>query len=423
MTARAINSDKPVVIAGAGPGGLALALCLQQRGIPAVVCEAVGDLKPLGVGINLLPHSVRVLHDLGLRDRLEQLAIQTSELRYVNKFGQHIWSEPRGVGAGYAYPQYSIHRGELQLFLLDTVRERLGPNVVRTGCALESWRGDIGGTTVQIRDIDGYPHEIEAACLIAADGIHSLARRRLYPGEGPPRYSGRILWRAVTDGTPFLDGRTMIMAGHQHQKFVAYPISTSHAEKGRSLINWIAELDVPDWVPPRQDWNRQVPKTRFRERFADWRFGWLDIPALIDAAEAIYEYPMVDRDPLPRWTHGRMTLLGDAAHPMYPIGSNGASQAILDAEALANHLAATDDVPAALQAYDDERRPPTASIVLMNRANGPEQVMQLAEERSPNGFTDIHDVISRDELEEIAARYKQIAGLSVEQVNRRATDP
>ena len=413
MAERGSSTDKPVIIAGAGPGGLALALCLHQRGIPAVIREAAGELRPLGVGINLLPHAVRVLDGLGLRDALEQQAVRTSELRYVNKFGQLIWSEPRGVAAGYAYPQYSTHRGELQQLLLQAVRERLGADAVRTGCALETWRDGAEGITVHLRGPDGAALELEGACLVAADGIHSVARRRLFPSEGPPRYSGRILWRAITEGAPFLDGRTMIMAGHQHQKFVAYPIASG-------LINWVAELDVPDWIPPRQDWNRQVSPTRFRERFASWRFDWLDVPALIDAADAIYEYPMVDRDPLPRWTHGRMTLLGDAAHPMYPIGSNGASQAILDAEALASHLAASGDVAAALRAYDDERRPATASIVLLNRSNGPEQVMQLAEERAPDGFEDIHDIIPRAELEEIAARYKQVAGFSVEQVNRLA---
>jgi 2-polyprenyl-6-methoxyphenol hydroxylase-like FAD-dependent oxidoreductase len=310
------------------------------------------------------------------------------------------------------------------MLLLDVVRERLGQDAVRTGCALESWRDGEDGLVVRLRDTSGAQRDINGSCLIAADGIRSVARRRLYPGEGPPRYSGRILWRAVTEGEPFLDGRTMIMAGHQHQKFVAYPISRAHLEEGRSLTNWIAELDVPDWLPPRQDWNRQVSKERFRERFANWRFGWLDVPDLIDGAEAIYEYPMFDRDPLPRWTHGRMTLLGDAAHPMYPIGSNGASQAILDAESLANHLATAGNVEMALHAYDDERRPATASIVLMNRANGPEQVMQLAEERSPDGFAQIHDVIPAWELQEIADRYKQIAGFSIEQVNRKAAiDP
>lgn len=418
MTEHGIRDSEPVVIAGAGPGGLALALCLHQRGVPSIIYEAVDELRPLGVGINLLPHSVRVLHALGLREPLERLAVLTRELRYVNKLGQLIWAEPRGVAAGYAYPQYSIHRGALQQVLLDAVRARLGPQAVRTGWALESWHDTAERITVRLGGADAVTLDVEAACLVAADGIHSAARRWLYPDEGPPRYSGRILWRAVSSGTPFLDGRTMIMAGHQHQKFVVYPISADRTARGDALINWVAELDVPDWIPPRQDWNRQVPANRFRERFAGWRFGWLDVPALIDAAEVVHEYPMVDRDPLPRWSHGRMTLLGDAAHPMYPIGSNGASQAILDAESLATRLADTHDVPAALQAYDDERRPATASIVLMNRANGPEQVMQLAEERAPDGFADIHAVIPHWELEAIAARYKQVAGFSIEQVNR-----
>lgn len=410
----------PVIIAGAGPGGLTLALALQQRGVPALVIEAVPDLKPLGVGINLLPHAVRVLHGLGLQETLEPFAVKTSELRYVNKFGQFIWAEPRGLAAGYDVPQYSVHRGRLQLALLEATRTRLGLDAVRTGFALEGWSEQAGGIAAHVRGAGGTLETIAGAGLIAADGIHSVARARLYPDEGPPRYSGRILWRAITAAEPFLDGRTMIMAGHQHQKFVCYPISDASSASGRASINWVAELDVPDWTPPRQDWNRQVRAERFREPFAGWDFGWLDVPSLIDGAEAIYEYPMVDRDPLPRWTHGRMTLLGDAAHPMYPIGSNGASQAILDADCLAERLSGSASVRDALDEYEAERRPATSRIVLMNRENGPEQVMQLAEERAPAGFADISDVIARHELEEIAARYKQAAGFSVEQVNQRS---
>jgi 2-polyprenyl-6-methoxyphenol hydroxylase-like FAD-dependent oxidoreductase len=409
---------RPVIIAGAGPGGLALALALHQRGIPALVFEAVGTLRPLGVGINLLPHSVRVLHDLGLRDALETLAIRTAELRYYNKHGQSIWAEPRGLAAGYAFPQYSVHRGQLQLLLYETARQRLGPDALRTGQTLEGWDDSDGEVVARFRSHDGASVEVNGACLIAADGIHSAARQRLYPNEGPPIPSGRILWRAISEAAPFLSGATMIMAGHQEQKFVCYPISQQSHPGDKVLINWVAELNEPDWTPPRQDWNRQVTKERFAARFAGWRFNWLNIPALIDGAAAVYEYPMVDRDPLPRWTHGRATLLGDAAHPMYPIGSNGASQAILDAEALANQLASHDDVEQALLEYEAVRRPATAQIVLMNRQNGPEQVMQLAEERAPDGFADVHDVISRTELEEIAARYKQAAGFAVEQVNR-----
>jgi 2-polyprenyl-6-methoxyphenol hydroxylase-like FAD-dependent oxidoreductase len=408
---------QPVIIAGAGPGGLALALALHQRGIPALVFEAVGTLLPLGVGINLLPHSVRVLHDLGLREALEPLAVRTAELRYYNKHGQPIWAEPRGLAAGYAFPQYSVHRGRLQLLLFETVRQRLGPDAIRTGHTLAGWRDGDGEIVARFHTHDGASVEATGACLAAADGIHSAARRRLYPDEGPPIPSGRILWRAITEAAPFLSGATMIMAGHQQQKFVCYPISRQDEPGGKVLINWVAELNEPEWTPSRQDWNRQVTKGRFASRFADWRFDWLDIPALIDGAAAVYEYPMVDRDPLPSWTHGRATLLGDAAHPMYPIGSNGASQAILDAEVLANQLA-SGDVERALAEYEAVRRPATAQIVLMNRQNGPEQVMQLAEERAPDGFTDVHDVIPRTELEEIAARYKQAAGFAVEQVNR-----
>lgn len=410
--------ENPVMIAGAGPGGLTTALTLQARGVPVLVFESVATLKPLGVGINLLPHAVRVLDGLGLSPALDQIAIQTGELCYFNKFGQRIWAEPRGRAAGYAFPQYSIHRGRLQWLLYETVLARLGADAVQTGYTLTNWQEEAAGIRVRFQTREGATQEVFGSCLIAADGIHSAARRQLYPNEGAPLFAGRILWRAVTVAEPFLTGRTMIMAGHQNQKFVCYPIAPAADQPGKALINWVAELYDPDWVAPKQDWNRHVSKERFADPFQSWRFDWLDVPALIDKAEAIYEYPLVDRDPLPRWSHGRMTLLGDAAHPMYPIGSNGASQAILDAEAIANALTATSDVTEALIRYETERRPPTARITLLNRQNGPEQVMQLAEERAPQGFTDIHDVISQQELEAIAARYKQTAGFSLQQVNR-----
>ena len=408
----------PVIIAGAGPGGLTAALTLHAQGVPVLVLESVPTLKPLGVGINLLPHAVRVLDALGLSPALDAVAIQTAELRYFNKFGQAIWTEPRGRAAGYAFPQYSIHRGRLQWLLYETAQARLGTAAIQTGYALTAWQEESEGIRIRFQTRDGAIQEVFGACLIAADGIHSAARRHLYPDEGAPLFAGRILWRAVSVAEPFLTGRTMIMAGHQNQKFVCYPISAVPDHPGKALINWVAELYDPDWAAPKQDWNRQVDKERFAAPFQNWRFDWLDVPALIDQAEVIYEYPLVDRDPLPRWSHGRMTLLGDAAHPMYPVGSNGASQAILDAEALAHALATNADIVAALTQYEAERRPPTARITLLNRQNGPEQVMQLAEERAPQGFTDIHTVIAQHELEEIAARYKQTAGFTLHQVNR-----
>ena len=298
-----------VLVVGGGIGGLATALALHRVGIPARVFEGVAELRPLGVGINLLPHSVRVLADLGLLSGLTSVGIETSALSYYNKFGQQIWSEPRGVLAGYHLPQISIHRGELQMLLLRAVLDRLGPRAVTAGHRLV--RADLAGRKVRAT-FAGQAQPEEADVLIGADGIHSVVRRQFYPDEGPPRYSGRLLWRAVTESAPYLDGRTMIMAGHQNQKFVCYPISRSHFEAGRSLVNWIAELTEPGQTPPRQDWSREVPAERFAAPFAGWRFGWLDVPDLIARAEAIYEYPMVDRDPLPTWSFGGITLLGDA---------------------------------------------------------------------------------------------------------------
>ncbi len=406
------------IVIGSGIGGLTTALALEQRGIGVTLYESVREIRPLGVGINLLPHSVRELTELGLQPQLAASGIGTAELVYYNKHGQQIWQEARGLAAGYLWPQYSIHRGELQMILYHAAIARLGAANIHLGHHLA--RAEQRGNRVlaHFTDASGAALPVaEADLLIAADGIHSAARRQFYPDEGPPRFSGRLLWRAVTQTAPFLGGRTMIMAGYQDRKFVCYPISREAAEQGRSLINWIAELRVEGDTPARSDWNKRVDKAVFAPQFADWRFDWLDVPALIAGAGAVYEFPMVDRDPLPRWSHGRITLLGDAAHPMYPIGSNGASQAILDARAIADCLAAGDDVERALEAYEAQRLPATAKIVMLNRQNGPEQVMQLAEERAPQGFGHIHDVIPAAELERITGAYKVVAGFDKERLN------
>lgn len=411
-----------VIIAGAGIGGLTLALSLHQTGLPVQIYESVPELQPLGVGINVLPHAVRELTELGLQDALARTAIPTKELAYYSKRGQRIWSEPRGLDAGYNWPQFSIHRGELQMVLLRAVQERLGAEAIRTGHHLTSWEDGADGVTVHFADCPGGTHRTSAKgdLLIAADGIHSAARARLYPDEGSPIWNGAILWRGVTEGQPYLTGRTMIMAGHEFQKFVCYPISRPALDEGRAVINWIAERKFsPDHEWRREDWNRPGKLDEFLPWFEDWRFDWLDVPALIRSAAGCFEYPMVDRDPLERWTHGHMTLLGDAAHPMYPIGSNGASQAILDARVLTRELVDKGLTMAALEAYEAERRPATAKIVLANRGNGPEQVMQLVEERAPDGFADISEVLSVDELEQTAANYKRIAGFDKDALNAR----
>lgn len=318
-----------VLIIGAGIAGLTTALSLHQIGVPCRVFESVSSIEPLGVGINTLPHAVRELTELGLDAELAASGIQTAELAYYSARGQRIWSEPRGRAAGYNWPQFSIHRGELQMILLRAAQARLGRDAVVLGHHLAGWEETATG--IRAHFIDRQTRETrgsaEGSLLVAADGIHSAARAKLYPDEGAPIWNGAILWRGVTMGAPFLGGRTMIMAGHEFQKFVAYPISAGAAAQGRSVINWIAERKFrPDHGWRREDWNRAGRLEEFLPQFMSWRFDWLDVPAVIRGALRCFEYPMVDRDPLPRWSFGRMTLLGDAAHPMYPIGSNGASQ-------------------------------------------------------------------------------------------------
>lgn len=407
-----------LLISGGGIGGLVAAMSLHQAGHAVTVFESVPTLRPLGVGINLLPHAVKVLTGLGLADRLAEIGVATAELVYFNKFGQAIWGEPRGRAAGYHWPQYSLHRGRLQMLLLEETIARLGTGNVLTGHHLISFEETSHGVTARFidRETGALVGEETGDALIGADGIHSVVRRHFYPAEGNPKFSGRVLWRAVSEAPPFLTGRSMVMIGYPDQKFVAYPIGTT--PEGRSVVNWIAELTVGGDEPPmKRDWNRLANKTDFAPPFQPWRFDWLDVSVLIDSADAVFEYPLVDRDPLPRWSFGRVTLLGDAAHPMYPIGSNGASQAILDAAALTEAFATTTDAREALQHYENVRLGPTSAIVLNNRQNGPEQIMQLAEERAPNGFDTVESVISREELEAIARRYKQVAGFEKDVLN------
>ena len=407
-----------VLIIGAGIAGLTAALSLHQIGVEALVFESVESIEPLGVGINTLPHAVRELTELGLAERLAETAIPTAELAYYSKHGKLIWTEPRGRAAGYNWPQFSIHRGTLQMLLLDAARERLGADRIISGHPLVAWEDD--GDSVRAEFINrrtGEKVEVRGDLLLAADGIHSTVRATLYPNEGPPVWKGAILWRGVTRGPSFLTGRTMAMIGHEHQKFVCYPISNTEP-----VVNWIAELKFDsDYQWRREDWNRRGNFADFLPLFESWRFDWLDIPALVGGAERCYEYPMVDRDPLDRWTFGRVTLLGDAAHPMYPIGSNGASQAILDARVLTREIRAHGTTETALRGYEAERRPATSRIVLANRANGPDQVMQIVEERAPDGFERVEDILTTAELEEVAAGYKRVAGFDRDALNSRAS--
>ena len=409
-----------IIIVGAGIGGLATAISLHEAGLRDVtVFERSSTIRGLGVGINLLPHGMRELTELGVADSIAAEGVTPTTLNYFTRRGQEIWSEPRGLAAGYHWPQLSVHRGRLQLALRDLAEARLA-EPIRLGHRLIATASNADGTeTARFATDDGEVEET-ADVIIGADGIHSALRALSYPDEGAPPWSGLTLWRGITRIPAFLDGRTMIMAGDGEQKFVAYPMSEKDAA-GDMLVNFIAERRVGGTGDA--DWNRAVDPAPIAELFREWSFDWLDIPAAIARAEEILEYPMVDRDPLPQWTHGRTTLLGDAAHAMYPNGSNGGSQAILDARTLAFHLAASDDSAAgieeALARYEDARRPAMTALLAGTRATGPERVMQLARERAPQGFDDIEQVISLAERRRIATDYKVAAGFLPELLNDR----
>jgi 2-polyprenyl-6-methoxyphenol hydroxylase-like FAD-dependent oxidoreductase len=408
-----------VLVIGGGIGGLSLALSLHQAGIEVRVYEAAANLAPLGVGINLQPTAVRELTELELGDALARTGVATQQLSYFNKFGQLISSEPRGLLAGYRWPQYSIHRGQLQMLLLGAVRQRIGHENFRSGFRLSAFEQRSDRVCARLSDsATGTELQDEADVLIGADGIDSAVRRLLYPSEGEPRFAQQILWRAAVDAEPFLGGHTMIIAGHFHQRVIVYPVS-KEATNGKLLTNWICQMTVPQARPPREDWNRRVSKETVLAAFGAWRFPWLDMQTLIEQSPEIYEFPLVDRDPVSAWSFGRVTLIGDAAHPMQPIGGQAGSQAIIDARALTSALLATGDPVAALRHYDEQRRPVMNDIILRNRNFGPEAAMQLVEERAPNGFTRIEDVILSQELGSIVNSFSAAAGLDVETVNGR----
>jgi 2-polyprenyl-6-methoxyphenol hydroxylase-like FAD-dependent oxidoreductase len=412
-----------VVIVGAGIGGLALALMLKARGIKCQIYEAAAKIRELGVGINVLPHAIAELAELGLLARLDEVAVRTRELIYANRFGQEIWREPRGVEAGYQVPQFSIHRGHLQGVLRDAVWQRLGRAAVRCGHTFRSFTQEEGAVKARITGATGSRLTVAADVLVGCDGIHSAVRRQLYPQESGLKWNGVLMWRGATLAKGFLDGRTMIVGGGFNNKLVLYPIA--RGKGGKQLINWVVTYRMGDGSNPpprREDWNRRGVLDEVLPHVARFRTPHVDLVKLVRGAPAFYEYPMADKDPLPRWTHGRVTLLGDAAHPMYPVGSNGASQAILDARCLADQLVSAEHGRAALNAYEAQRLPTTAEIVRNNRQGGPEGVIDEVERRAPDGFSDIDEVLSRAKREAIVKGYAQLAGFAKDQVNssRRA---
>jgi 5-methylphenazine-1-carboxylate 1-monooxygenase len=411
-----------VVIIGGGIGGLTLALMLHRVGIAARVYEAAPEIRPLGVGINILPPAAAILAALGLEDELTHRAIITREAVFFNRFGQRIHTEPLGRFAGNQWPQISIHRADLHSVLLEAVTTRLGAGAVRTGWRCTRIEQDGTCATAHFEDaLTGSELPAESGdAIVGCDGLHSVIRKQLHPAEGEALYSGVNMWRGVSRWPPILSGASMIRAGwFTPGKLVAYPIGT--LPDGRQLVNWLAEIATPEHEA--RDWNRRGELDDFIHVFDDWRFDWLDVPAFLRAAELILEFPMIDQDPLPLWTEGRATLLGDAAHPMYPRGSNGAGQAILDAHVLARCVARHEDVEAALREYEAERLPLTANVVRMSRTNPPDAILREVYLRSGDKpFERIDDVIGRDEIAALLDNYARATAAGPDGPAHRTSD-
>lgn len=413
-----MDSTRPVLIAGGGIAGLTLALTCHQLGVPVRVLESVRELGPLGVGVNLQPNAVRELYDLGLADRLPAIGIEAREWAIVARNGRDVWSEPRGLLAGYDWPQFAVHRGELQMMLYREVVARLGTDAVQTSRRVVAYENTGDGVRVTVDRRDGTAEVVEGSILVACDGLHSAVRAQMHPDQGPPQWGGAVLWRGTALGAPIRSGSSFTLIGTMDQRVVHYPIGAPDPQTGLQLHNWITELTFdPESTEVESNWNKPVPVDKFLPQFEDWVFDFLGVPAMVRSAPTVWEFPMVDRDPVDSWTDGRVLLIGDAAHVMYPTGSNGASQAIVDARILGAKFVDHGVGRDALDSFETDLLDDMSGLVLRNRGAGPVAILDEVDKRCGHVFDDIDDVIPRAEREAFMDRYKQAAGFARDTLN------
>ncbi len=414
-------TDNPVIVAGGGIGGLATALTLHQIGVPCVVFEAVREMRPIGVGINLQPNAVRELYDLGFTEHdLDRVGLPAREWALVGLNGNDIYSEPRGLHAGYHWPQYAVHRGRFHMLLHEKVVERIGPDAVRLGSRVTGFRKHPDGSaSALVESADGAASEVKGSLLIGADGIHSAIRAQMHPGQPPIHWGGAVMWRGTTWAKPIRTGASFVGLGTHRHRMVFYPISHPDRKTGLSMINWIAEVTMDNTEGWKQSgWFRHASADDFVHHFENWVWDWLDVPSLIRQADSVFENPMIDRDPIPTWRDGPVALLGDAAHAMYPTGSNGGSQAIVDARILGGAMIEHGVTPEALAAFDGNLCGPISQLILRNRGAGPFGLLNIVDARCGGTFDHIDDIIPPKERAEFMAGYKAAAGFAIEQLNK-----
>ncbi|MEN8685209.1 flavin-dependent oxidoreductase [Marivita sp.] len=412
--------DSKVIIAGGGIAGLTLGLTLHQIGVPFTVFEAAREMKPLGVGINLQPNAVRELFDLGITaDDLDKVGLPAEEWALVGLNGREVYAEPRGLGAGYNWPQYAVHRGLLHMLLYDTLISRAGADAVQLGSKVTDYTEDSAGVVATVQAA-GANNTETGAVLVAADGIHSAIRAQMYPDQPPIHWGGAVMWRGTVRAKPMRTASSFVGLGTHRHRMVIYPISKPD-EDGTALINWIAEVTMDDAGAWQQDgWFKPVAIDEFIHHFEEFRYDWLDVPAMLRDADCAYVNPMIDRDPVPSWVDGAVALMGDAAHAMYPTGSNGASQAIVDARVIGAKMFEHGVTKTALAAYDAQLCAPVSELVLRNRGAGPFGLLNLLDERCGGVFDDIETVIPADERKDFMAKYKAAAGFAIETLNAAA---
>ncbi len=418
-----MNVDKTntVIIAGGGIGGLSLALTLHQIGVPCVVIEASREMRPLGVGINIQPNAVRELLETGFDyTELDAIGVPALEWALVGLNGKEVYSEPRGLEAGYRWPQYAVHRGQLLMLLYNKVIELLGQDAVVLGTRVTGYQKSDNGVCARLLHSDGQTSQRHGSLLIGADGIHSAIRAQMHPEQPPIHWGGAVMWRGTAQVKPLRTSSSFIGLGTHQHRMVIYPISHADAD-GTALVNWIAEVTVDNSDGWQQDgWFREVELDHFIHHFEHFKYDWLDVPSMLRSADCAYENPMIDRDPVSTWVDGPVALMGDAAHAMYPTGSNGASQAIVDARVIGANMLRHGLTPTALAAYDDQLCSKVSEVVLRNRGAGPFGLLNLLDERCGGVFDDIEEVLPGEERREFMARYKQAAGFAMEQLNAAA---